>query len=361
MSGLSARFDKRLSPAFRVSADLSVPADGFSVTVLFGPSGSGKTTILRCVAGLERPDAGRIAFGEETWFDAARRVDEAPGRRRIGFLPQDYSLFPHFTVAGNVGYGLRRLARSERRSRVSEILERFDLTALAGSHPGRISGGEQQRVALARALVVRPRLLLLDEPLSALDAPLRERLRPELRRALSGSGAPVLLVTHDRLDAISLADRVAVVDGGQILQMETVEEVFNRPSGLRVAEIVGVENVRPARVLSVENGLASLAIGAVRVTAVAPPGVAGDVFACIRAEEVALERGQGSPGSVRNRLPSRIVALEPAGATVRVRLDAGFPLTALVTRSACDELELRPGDALSALIKAPAIHLVPRE
>ncbi|MEP6800974.1 MAG: ABC transporter ATP-binding protein [Acidobacteriota bacterium] len=360
MSRLAARFDKRLSAAARISADLSVPADGFSVTVLFGPSGSGKTTILRCLAGLERPDTGRIAFGEEVWFDSARRVDRAPGRRRVGFLPQEYSLFPHFTVEGNVGYGLRRLSRSERHARVSDLLERFDLAALAGRRPGEISGGEQQRVALARALVVRPRLLLLDEPLSALDAPLRERLRPDLRRMLSGSAAPVLLVTHDRLDAISLADRVAVVDRGEILQIDGVEEVFNRPSGLRVAEIVGVETVRPARVVSVENGLASVAIGTVRVTAVAPPGIAGDVFACIRAEEVALERGQGSPGSVRNRLASRVVALEPAGATVRVRLDAGFPLTALVTRSACDELELRSGDSLTALVKAPAIHLVSR-
>ncbi|MEP7132072.1 MAG: molybdenum ABC transporter ATP-binding protein [Acidobacteriota bacterium] len=360
MSDLTASFERKLPSGPGISVELSLPADGFSVTVLFGPSGSGKTTILRCLAGLEKPDSGRISFDGTTWFDSARGVDEPPARRRIGYLPQEYSLFPHLTVEGNVGYGLRRVAASERRARVREMLVRLDLTPLARRHPDRISGGEQQRVALARALVVRPRLLLLDEPLSALDAPLRERLRPELRRLLSDSGAPVVFVTHERLDAISLADRVAVVDLGRILQVGSVEEVFNRPSGLRAAEIVGIETVRPAHVTSVENGLASVAIGRASVTAVAPHGISGDVYACVRAEEVALERGPGGTSSVRNRLPARVLGLEPAGATVRVLLDAGFPLAALVTRSACAELDLRPGETLFALMKAPSIHLVPR-
>jgi len=360
MSGLTARFEKRLSDRARVAAVLDLPAGGFTLTALFGPSGAGKTTILRCLAGLERPDAGRIEFGGEPWFDSESAIDESPARRRIWFLSQDYALFPHLSVEANVGYGLRRLPRATRRARVERMLDRFGLASIARQYPRRISGGEQQRVALARALVTEPRVLFLDEPLSALDAPLRERLRPELRRLLSGFAAPVLVVTHDRLDAIVLADRVAVVDDGEIRQTGTVDEVFSRPADARVAEIVGVETVREGRVLRVENVLASVEVSGVEIAALAPPDTAGDVFVCIRAEDVILELGDGSASSVRNRLPSRVEALEPAGATVRVVLDAGFRLTALVTRSACAELALAPGVRVAALVKAPAVHLVGR-
>lgn len=357
---LSARFEKRLSANMRLAVDASIPAGGFSVTALFGPSGSGKTTILRCLAGLERPDAGRITQGAETWYDHSAGIDEGPSRRRIGLLFQDYALFPHLTVEQNVGYGLRRRPRAERSTRVRAMLQRFDLAAVSQRRPGAISGGEQQRAALARALVLEPRLLLLDEPLSALDAPLRERLRPELRRLLSGFAAPVLLVTHDRLDVIALADRVAVVDRGEIRQIGDVDEVFSRPADARVAEIVGVETVREGRVRSVENGLATVDVGGAALVALAPAETRGDVFVCVRAEDVILERGAGGSSSVRNRLPARVRSLEPAGATVRVVLDAGFPLTALVTRAASEALGLAPGERVTALVKAPAVHLVAR-
>jgi len=363
MTTLDARFERRLSDAFRVRADLTAPVGGFTVTALFGPSGSGKTTILRCLAGLERPDRGRIAFGEETWVDSSKGVFESPGGRRIGFLTQDYALFPHLSVERNVGYGLRRLARAERARRVREMLERFGLAGVARQRPGRISGGEQQRVALARSLVTEPRLLLLDEPLSALDQPLRERLRPELRALLAGFGAPVVLVTHDRLDVIALADRVAVVERGEILQTGTVDEVFRKPADGRAAEILGVETIQAGRVRAVENGLATVDVGGATLTALAPaffPGGPLDVLVCVRAEDVILERGRGAESSVRNRLPARVVAVEPAGATVRIVLDAGFPLTALVTRAAREELRLEAGEEVVALVKAPAVHLVRR-
>ena len=183
------------------SNDLNRPQEGRGgqgVTVLFGPSGCGKTTVLRCLAGLERPEEGLIQFGEETWFDAQQGVCLSPQQRGIGLVFQDYALFPHLTVEGNVGYGLHRLSRGERRKQVGEMLDRFDLIQVARQHPRQLSGGQQQRVALARALVRRPRLLLLDEPLSALDNALREALRGELRHWLARCEIPVLLVTHDR-------------------------------------------------------------------------------------------------------------------------------------------------------------------
>jgi molybdate transport system ATP-binding protein len=360
MTALDARFEKRISDAFRVRADLTAPIEKFTVTALFGASGSGKTTILRCLAGLERPDQGRIAFGEETWLDSSKGVFESPAGRRIGFLTQDYALFPHLSVERNVGYGLRRLPRADRVRRVSGMLERFGLAGVARLRPGRISGGEQQRVALARSLVTEPRLLLLDEPLSALDQPLRERLRPELRRLLTGFGAPVVLVTHDRRDVIALADRVAVVERGEILQAGTVDEVFRRPADGRAAEILGVETIQAGRVRAIENGLAAVDVGGATLTALAPEFSPGDVLVCIRAEDVILERGPGTASSVRNRLAARVVSVEPAGATVRILLDAGFPLTALVTRAAREELRLEVGEEVVALVKAPAVHLVRR-
>ena len=178
---------------------MRIPLDRAPVAVLFGPSGSGKTTLLRMLAGLERPDAGSIVLREICWFDSARGIHLSPQERRVGFLFQDYALFPHLTVAENVGYAARR-------ETVHKLLATFGLTELAASKPRALSGGEQQRVALARALAAEPALLLLDEPLSALDAPTRARMRYELRRMLLTSDVPSIVVTHDRMEAVALGD-----------------------------------------------------------------------------------------------------------------------------------------------------------
>jgi molybdate transport system ATP-binding protein len=219
---LVARFEKRFAGGVVVAAEVAVPAREFSVTVLFGPSGGGKTTILRCLAGLERPEEGCIEFAGQTWFDAQRRICLSPQQRDIGFLFQEYALFPHLTVADNIGYSLAGLPRGERGGgvgeRVAEMLERFDLTGLGERFPRQISGGQQQRVALARALARRPRLLLLDEPLSALDSDLRNQLRRELRQRLASFAIPVVIVTHDRQEAASLADQVIVLSGGRVIR-----------------------------------------------------------------------------------------------------------------------------------------------
>jgi molybdate transport system ATP-binding protein len=183
-----------------------------------------------------------------------------PQQRRIGYLFQEYALFPHLTVGGNIADGLRGVPRTERRRLVGEMLGLFRLGGLEDRYPNQVSGGEQQRIALARVLVRRPRLLLLDEPLSALDQPTREQLRPELRRVLVEFGIPVVLVTHDRTEAVALADHLIVLDHGRVRQQGAAEEVFNRPADVGLARIVGMENVQPGRVLHADGGLATVAV-----------------------------------------------------------------------------------------------------
>jgi len=357
---LSADFEKTWGAATVVRAVLEMPLDRFGITVLFGPSGCGKTTILRCLAGLERPQTGSIRAGDDVWFDAAAGVFQTPQTRSIGFLFQDYALFPHLTVAENIAFGLAQVPRDQRLSRVAAVLSSMRLDGLGDRYPRQISGGQQQRVALARAVARRPRLLLLDEPLSALDAPTREQLRRELRRMLAELGVPAVVVTHDRVEALSLADQVIVLDHGRVLQTGPAHEVFTRPKDPTVARMAGVETIEPARVVRVEQGLATVQIGELQVTAVAGAVTPGDVFLCIRGEDVILQTAVGPASSARNRLDGRIVAITPEGPLVRVLIDCGFRLTALVTRPARDELGLVEGGAVTAVLKAPSIHLVPR-
>ncbi len=208
---LMARFEKHYSSGTTIHCELRMPTSGFSITVLVGPSGCGKSTFLRCLAGLERPETGRIEFAGACWFDSTQHVHLSPQQRDIGFLFQEYALFPHLTVAGNIAYGLKRQPADVQKARTAEIMEQFQLNGLAERLPGQISGGQQQRVALARALVRKPRLLLLDEPLSALDEELRETLRDQLRVMLAHFNIPVVLVTHDRREATALSDRIVTM------------------------------------------------------------------------------------------------------------------------------------------------------
>lgn len=239
-TGLHAEFVRRFPGGARIQVDaLELHPDG-GVTVLFGASGAGKSTVLRCLAGLERPDAGRIRFGTEDWFDAATRFFLPARRRQVGYVPQDYALFPHLNVAANVGYGLAATPLAERRVRVEEALGWLDLAGLERRLPRELSGGQQQRVALARAVVTRPRLLLLDEPLSALDGPTRGRLRGELGEELRRFRIPTLLVTHDRAEAMALGDRLVVLVEGRIAQSGRVREVMDSPANPAVAELLGV-------------------------------------------------------------------------------------------------------------------------
>jgi molybdate transport system ATP-binding protein len=359
---LLAEFEKKFVDGPPIQVRLRRPVDHFSLTVLFGPSGSGKTTALRCLAGLDRPQRGYIRFGAETWFDANCSILVPPQRRQIGYLFQEYALFPHLTVEHNIGYGIRRIGDAERRARIAEMMDLLGLAGLQDRYPRQLSGGQQQRVALARALVCRPRLLLLDEPLSALDLPTREQLRHELRHWLRKLAVPGIVVTHDRVETLALGDHVVVMDKGCVRQSGPPQEVFSAPVDLAVARIVGVDNIESGKVIRMMDGLATIQVGSSELLALAGPHVHGKVCVCIRAEDVMLEKGAvARQSSARNNLVGRIQSLDREGPMVRVGIDCGFPLKALVTYQACEEMELRDGMEVTALVKAPAIRLIPRE
>jgi molybdopterin-binding protein len=352
---LSVEILKRYAGGPEISAAFRLPLAGPRSLVLFGPSGAGKTTILRGIAGLEPLDAGFIRCGEEVWYDGARGFSLPTQKRRAAYLAQDYALFPHLTVKANVAYGARN-------GPVGELLARFDLDELADRHPRQLSGGQLQRVALARALASQPRLLLLDEPLSALDTPTRTRLRTDLRMLLAGIQVPSIVVTHDRTEALALGDDIAILIGGKLRQAGPVETVFDSPADSEVAEAVGVESICPGCVVSSSGGLLTVEIGTARLVAVDLPGLRRrEVFVCIRAESVTLERQpSGAPTSARNHLAARIVSVIPEGPLARVLLDCGFHLTAIVTRQSEQELGLRPGALVTAVVKATSIRIVPR-
>jgi molybdate transport system ATP-binding protein len=361
-AGLEATFNKRFEGGPQIRIDQFAVAAGPGVTVLFGPSGVGKTTVLRCLAGLERPDQGTIRFENEVWFEPSRGAFLPPSKRRLGFVPQEYALFPHLNVEQNIAYGLRELPAADRQTRLSQTLDWLELEPLAKRQPRELSGGQQQRVALARAVARRPKLLLLDEPLSALDSPTRVRLRAELRQLLLQLAVPAILVTHDRNEALALGDQIAVMDAGAIVQQGRVDEVFSHPANVQVAGIVAVETVQPGRVIGNADGLVAVAIGQQKLTALAkdlPPDTT-DVYVCIRAENVILVKGEAPQSSPRNSLEATVLRLTHEVPLVRVDLDCGFPLLAFLTRQACEELALRDSDRVRALIKAPHIHLIPR-
>jgi molybdate transport system ATP-binding protein len=354
---LAVDIRKRYADGPEIAAALSLPLGAHPVMVLFGPSGAGKTTVLRSIAGLDTPDSGSIMCGAEVWYDGARGIDLAPQKRRVGYLSQDYALFPHLTVRRNVGYGVRGWA-------LDPLLARFDLAGLADRYPRQLSGGERQRVALARALASQPQLLLLDEPLSALDAPTRLRMRTDLRQTLASVQIPTIVVTHDRIEALALGDSIAIMIGGKLRQTGAVESVFDCPADAEVAEALGIETICPARVASKSAGLVTAQIGQARLVApdtgdAGEPGT--DVFVCIRAESVTIEREPaGNPSSARNRLPARIVSVTSEGPLARVALDCGFRLNAIVTRQSEEDLRLREGEAVTAVVKATSIRIVRR-
>ncbi|MEI7732913.1 MAG: ABC transporter ATP-binding protein [Verrucomicrobiota bacterium] len=360
-TGLHAAFSRRFAAGSTIQVETLQVAPQTGVTVLFGASGSGKTTVLRCLAGLERPDAGMIRFDDGVWSDAAAGQFLPPRQRNIGFVPQDYALFPHLTVEQNIAYGLNDLPKTEQQQRIAHALSWLSLETLGKRLPRELSGGQQQRVALARALVRRPRLLLLDEPLSALDTPTRQRLRGELRALLRQSEIPTLLVTHDRQEALALGDNLVIMHEGRVVQQGPAHEVFNRPGSIAAAGILAVETIRPGRVLEMAEGLVTVAVGDIRLTALSHglPAGTSEVFVCIRAEDVILTRGEEGQSSARNQLSATVSTLVREGPLVRVDSDCGFPLTALLTKQGCEEMALREGARVYALVKAPHIHLIP--
>jgi molybdate transport system ATP-binding protein len=354
---LSVHVEQQMGPRFTAAPSFAAPLPPGALLVLFGPSGAGKTTILRQIAGLERPDRGTIRFGPAVWFDAEAGVWLPPQLRRACVLFQDAALFPHLSVGANMRFAAAPA------SRVDELAALLGIAHLLDRAPRTLSGGEAQRAALARALAAMPRLALLDEPFAALDAPTRVRLRRDVRALLHRIGLPAVLVTHDRSEAMSMGDSIAVVLDGRVRQLGPLPAVFSRPIDAEVAEALGIESVLPARVVDSSGGVVVVAVGSALVHAAereAIPAGAG-VFACIRAEDVSIELQSPEHASARNHLAARIVAITSEGPIDRLALDCGFPLDALVTHQAREELALTPGRAVTASIKATSVHLVRRE
>ncbi|HSP51617.1 MAG TPA: ABC transporter ATP-binding protein [Cryobacterium sp.] len=347
-----------------VDADFQVSLDHPGVTVLFGPSGSGKSTILRCVAGLDRISTGRLTLGADVLDDGERQHVRAQDRG-IGYMFQELALFPHLDVAQNVGYGLHAVPRPERALRVQEALRSAGATGFENRKIRELSGGEAQRVALARTLAPRPRLLLLDEPLSALDAPTRLSLRTELRQLILNAGIPAIIVTHDRDEALSLADRLVVLIDGSVRQIGTPADVFEHPADRDVARAVGMENTVPGTIVGSTPGGARIRSGRTELLASLDtvPGqrTAGrDVVICIRAGDVGIEVAppEARGGSMTNRIASSVTAVTEESSIVRIDLDAGFPLICFVTRRDHALTGFHVGMPVTSVIAPSALHLV---
>jgi ABC-type sulfate/molybdate transport systems ATPase subunit len=296
---------------FELGVALGLEAE---TVALVGPSGSGKTTILRCIAGLHRPHAGRIAAGGRPWFDHAQKVDLAPEERSVGMVFQDYALFPHLTVRANVAFGGAE--------RADELLARLGIAHLAEQKPAAISGGERQRVALARALARSPEVLLLDEPLSALDSHTRLTVRRELRDALADAGLPTLLVTHDFREAAALAQRIAVLDEGRILQVGTADELLAAPADATVAMLAGAVVV-PGPAAGV-GGRDRVAVLPWLVTVSRTPGGIEGVVTSVASEGA---RTVVHVGELVSEQPSHLV--EPLGLRPGDRVWVHVPATAV--------------------------------
>ena len=305
---------------------------GGGVAVLFGPSGAGKTLTLQCLAGLIKPSAGRIVLDGRVFFDSTTGVDVPAQERRIGYVFQGYALFPHLTVADNVGFGLRGRPRAERARRVAATLDKLGLGDLERRYPSELSGGQRQRVALGRALAIEPALLLLDEPLSALDAPLRRALRDELRALLSEVGTAAVVVTHDFTEAYRLADRIVVYDGGRVVQSAPRAELLWQPASDSVARIIGIPNVlrgtvikaTPDRIQLRWRGQTLEAVNSPTRSYLPSPGAPIAFF--IRPEYVRLIRKDRLVTDMRhhmNLMRGEVVADEDFGTTwtLRIRLD----------------------------------------
>ncbi len=267
---------------------------------LVGPSGCGKTTTLRCVAGLETADGGRIRIGSTTVYDAAQRIDVPTHERAIGMVFQNYAVWPHMSVFENVAYPLqlKRSTRAEQRQRVEDVLAMLGMEDLATRKPSQLSGGQQQRVALGRALVAEPDLLLLDEPLSNLDAKLREHMRVELKRIQRDTGIPILYVTHDQLEALAMSDRIAVMNDGQVHQVASPVEIYERPATKFVLDFIGSVNYLPGELHSSDGETVTLRVaGGATVTLPRPAFVpdSREVLLAVRPEDIVL--GQSVPGS----------------------------------------------------------------
>ena len=327
------------------------------VLALIGPNGAGKSTLLLTLAGLLKPARGRLLFRGERIEDGGFDY-----RRHIAMVFQEPLLFDA-TVFENVAAGLkiRGVGRAEIGRTVPEYLERFGIGHLAKRSARKLSGGEAQRTSLARAFVTKPEIVFLDEPFSSLDPPTRDALTGDLERILRATRTTAVASTHDQTEALRLGDRLAVMNGGRIVQIGPAAEVMNRPADAFVASFVGVETVLPGRVVRISDGVFTAAVEGGEIEAVGDVRTGEHLLCCIRPEHVTLSTNAPPPGtSARNVFPGTIRKITPLGLFHRVRVDCGFDLAAYVTRQSLETLSLEEGKSVTASFKATAVHVIRR-
>jgi molybdate transport system ATP-binding protein len=341
-------------------------APGF--TILFGPSGAGKTTLLECVAGLLPPDSGRIAIGSRVFFDASSGTNVSADKRRVGYVLQDLALFPHLTVEQNIEYGLAHLPSTDRKQRGVAMLREFRIEHLHHRFPGQVSGGERQRVALARTLVTEPVVLLLDEPLAALDGATKSKILDDLRAWNQAHRIPILYVTHSREEVLALGDRIFVLESGQIIAQGTPHEVLRAPVQETMAHLAGFENIFSAVVESVHEDRGTLTCrllkhgdgehGVVLETPLVRAEIGARLRVGIRAGDILLATSAPVGLSARNIIPGRVISLQKRDMIVTALVDAGVEMEVHLTLAAVDELQLQPGGEVWLVIKTHSCHLM---
>jgi molybdate transport system ATP-binding protein len=338
-----------------------VVASGF--TILFGASGSGKTTLLDCIAGLISPDSGTITVDSKKFFDAQEGVSISVCERSVGYVFQDLALFPHLTVGQNVAYGLNRFSPAERRQKVNSILDSFRIRELEARKPGEISGGERQRVALARSLITNPCVLLLDEPLAALDGATKSHILDDLREWNQEHRIPILYVTHSRDEVFALGERVLVLDRGRILAQGSPHEVMSAPRQETIAHLAGFENIFDATVEASheERGTMTCRLGSGAVE-IETPLIRAEVGSAlrvgIRAGDILLATIRPEGLSAQNLLQGKIVSLVRRDVIIAARVDIGVEMEVHLTLAARDALHLAPGKGVWLVVKTHSCHLL---
>jgi molybdate transport system ATP-binding protein len=351
---------KRAYAGFNLDVDLNLPGRG--VTALYGHSGSGKTTCLRCIAGLERAEQGFIRINDEIWQDSANGIFVPPHKRALGYVFQEASLFPHLSVLANLQFGLKRIAKSQRRVDMAQATELLGIGHLLERHPQHLSGGERQRVGIARALLTSPKLLLMDEPLAALDSQRKSEILPYLQRLHDELDIPLLYVSHAQDEVARLADHLVLLSEGKALASGPIGETLARLDlPMAMGDDAGVIIEGQVSAYDAEYQLLSLQLPAtdmsIRVTHA--PMAVGQALRCkVHARDISLTLHNSEVSSILNRLPVTVVSEQSAdnAAHVLIRLDAGgTPLLARITRYSRDQLGVHPGQSLWAQIKAVAV------
>lgn len=359
---------ERHLPDFTLNIEFSTSSGR---TVLFGPSGAGKSLTLRALAGLFALDRAHITRGSETWHDNSRGIFVSPQERRVGYLPQQYALFPHLTVAQNIAFGQRSRGQQAKKRQL-ELLHLMQLEGLEHTKPARLSGGQQQRVALARALAADPKLLLLDEPWSALDGPVRATLREEILRFHEQFQVPILLVTHDILDVQAIAEQVVIIARGRVLQTGTPEQVFRAPATRQVSELVGLHTCWQGTVLALEPApggqVAALKFPDCVLHAPVPPTlqftIGQTVEVVLRPDEISLCADPASlPPASTAHVSATVIQEQPRGPfyNITASLASQARLEIPIPRWQRRDLTLSPGASITLSIPSAAVHILTRE